>query len=164
MRKLRAIVVTLSDSTSRGERIDLSGPVAKAELEKIGCEVASIIVLPDEIEQIKGCLIENSARADIDLIVTTGGTGLTPRDVTPEATAAVIEKEIPGMAELMRLEGMKKTPRAALSRALVGIRAKHLIINLPGSVAGVCQSLQALAPILFHAVETISGDATRCGG
>jgi molybdenum cofactor synthesis domain-containing protein len=163
-RKPRAIVLTISDSASRGERADLSGPAAREELEKLGCEIASMHIVPDELERIKESLIEYSRSAAIDLIVTTGGTGLSPRDVTPEATAAVIDKEVPGMAELMRLEGMKSTPRAALSRALVGVRNRTLIINLPGSVKGVRESLSAVAKILPHALEVISGNTVRCGG
>ncbi len=106
MRKPRAIVITISDSASRGEREDLSGPAARDELEKLGCEVVAVQVVPDELEQIKQGLIDYCQPDDIDLVVTTGGTGLAPRDVTPEATAAVIQKEVPGMAEVMRFEGM----------------------------------------------------------
>ena len=163
MRKPRAVVLTISDSASRGEREDLSGPAAREELEKLGCEVASIHIVPDEIERIKESLVEYSRSDAIDLIVTTGGTGLSPRDVTPEATIAVIDKEVPGMAELMRLEGMKSTPRAALSRAL-GVRNRTLIINLPGSVKGVRESLAAIHRVLSHALEVISGNTVRCGG
>jgi len=164
MRKPQAIVLTISDSASRGQREDLSGPTAREELQKLGCEVVSIHVVPDEIELIKEALIGYSRVGGIDLIVTTGGTGLAQRDVTPEATAAVIEKEVPGMAELMRLEGMKSTPRAVLSRALVGVRGKTLIINLPGSVKGVRESLVAISQILSHALEVVSGNTVRCGG
>jgi len=164
MRKPRAVVLTISDSASRGEREDLSGPAARDELEKLGCEVASMHIVPDELERIKESLVEYSRSDAIDLIVTTGGTGLSPRDVTPEATIAVIDKEVPGMAELMRLEGMKSTPRAALSRALVGVRNRTLIINLPGSVKGVRESLAAIHRVLSHALEVISGNTVRCGG
>ena len=120
--------------------------------------------MPDEFEIIRQKLTEQSQAPDIDLIVTTGGTGLAPRDVTPEATAAVIEKAVPGLAELMRREGMKGNPRAALSRAVVGVRNKTLIINLPGSVKGVRESLAAISGILGHALEVISGNTVRCGG
>ncbi len=164
MRQPRAVVITISDSASRGERHDASGPTAREELLRIGCNVPEIHVLPDELIEIKNNLIRFSDREDVDLIVTTGGTGLAPRDVTPEATAAVIEKEVPGLAELMRREGMKMTPRAALSRAMAGVRKKTLIINLPGSVKGVRESLSVVAPILSHALEVVSGNTVRCGG
>ena len=164
IRKPRAIVITVSDSASRGERQDLSGPAAQEELEKMGCQVTGVEIVPDEREVIQSRLIEHSNSPDADLIVTTGGTGLAPRDVTPEATAAVIEKTVPGIAELMRLEGIKVNPRAALSRALVGTRNKTLIINLPGSVKGVRESLAAISNILGHALEVISGNTVRCGG
>jgi molybdenum cofactor synthesis domain-containing protein len=130
----------------------------------MGCEVTAIQVLPDELIEIKENLIRFSDLEGIDLVVTTGGTGLAPRDVTPEATAAVIEKEVPGLAELMRFEGTKTTPRAALSRARAGVRKKTLILNLPGSVKGVRESLSAVAPILSHALEVVSGNTVRCGG
>jgi molybdopterin adenylyltransferase len=163
MRKPRAIVVTVSDSASRGERQDLSGPTAREELQKMGCDVTAIHVVPDELPEIRASLIRFSDLGDIDLVVTTGGTGLAPRDVTPEATAAVIEKEVPGLAELMRQEGMKTTPRAALSRARAGVRKKTLILN-PGSVKGVRESLAAVSSILSHALEVVSGNTVRCGG
>jgi molybdopterin adenylyltransferase len=156
--------MTISDSASRGEREDTSGPTARQELERLGCEVIEVHVIPDETERIKESLLNCCQSNDTDLVVTAGGTGLSPRDVTPEATAAVVEKEVPGMAELMRLEGMKSTPRAALSRALVGVRNQTLIINLPGSVKGVRESLGAIAPVLSHALEVISGNTVRCGG
>jgi len=164
VRKPKAIVVTVSDSVSRGEREDLSGPAAKETLEKMGCEVKAIQVLPDDLVVIRDGLVRFSDLEGFDLIVTTGGTGLAPRDVTPEATAAVIEKGVPGLAELMRSEGMKTTPRAALSRARAGVRKKTLILNLPGSVRGVRESLNAVAPILSHALEVMSGNTVRCGG
>lgn len=164
MRKPRAIVITVSDSASRGERQDLSGPAARETLEKMGCEVTAIQILPDEVTEIRENLIRLSDLDGIDLVVTTGGTGLAPRDVTPEATAAVIEKEVPGLAELMRFEGAKTTPRAALSRARAGVRKRTLILNLPGSVKGVRECLNAIAPILSHALEVVSGNTVRCGG
>ena len=164
MRKPQVIVLTISDSASRGERSDLSGPAARQELETLGCEVVAIFVVPDDVEAIRQKLLEHSESEAIDLIVTTGGTGLAPRDVTPEATLAVIEKPIPGLSELMRMEGMKSNPRAALSRAVAGLRKKTLIVNLPGSVRGVQESLAAVARILGHALEVASGNTVRCGG
>jgi molybdopterin adenylyltransferase len=162
-RKARAVVVTISDSAYRGERKDLSGPAVCAALETLGCEIALATVVPDETERIQAVLVENAQEEGIDLVVTTGGTGLSPRDVTPEATAAILEREIPGLAEVMRWEGAKSAPRAVLSRAKAGIRNKTLIINLPGSVRGATQSLAALAPVLSHALEVISGASVRCG-
>ncbi len=162
-RKPRAVILTISDSAFRGEREDLSGPAVQRELGQLGCDVLEMLIVPDELGQIRDQLILWSDREDIDLIVTTGGTGLSPRDVTPEATAAVVEREVPGLAELMRQEGMKSSPRAVLSRAKVGIRTKTLIVNLPGSVRGVSESLRALAPVLSHALEVVSGTSSRCG-
>jgi len=164
MRKPQAVVLTISDSASRGERSDLSGPAVREELEKLGCEVVAVMIVPDDVEAIRQKLHEHSESGAIDLIVTTGGTGLAPRDVTPEATLAVIEKPIPGLPELMRMEGMKSNPRAALSRAVAGLRKKTLIINLPGSVRGVRECLAAVAKILGHALEVASGNTVRCGG
>jgi molybdopterin adenylyltransferase len=163
MRKPQVIVLTISDSASRGEREDLSGPATREELERMGCEVLAVQILPDELETIRDHLLKHSGSSEIDLIVTTGGTGLAPRDVTPEATLAVIEKSVPGLAELMRMEGIKSHPRAALSRAVVGVRNKTLIINLPGSVRGVRESLGALAKVVGHALEVVSGNTVRCG-
>jgi len=160
----RALVLTISDSASIGQRVDLSGPAAQEELDRLGCVVEGIEILPDDYEAIRGALTRHADRMEIDVIVTTGGTGLSPRDVTPEATAAVIEKLVPGMAEWMRLQGAKHNPRAALSRALVGIRKKTLIINLPGSVKGVRESLHSLSDLLPHALEVLSGKMVRCGG
>lgn len=162
-RKPRAIILTISDSASRHEREDLSGPTARHGLEQLGCEVLNVLVLPDELDQIKGQLVYWSDKEDVDLVVTSGGTGLSARDVTPEATVAVVEKEVPGLAELLRIEGMKSSPRAVLSRAVAGIRARTLIVNLPGSVRGVTESLQVLAPVLTHALEVVSGNSVRCG-
>ena len=162
-RKPRAVILTISDSAFRGEREDLSGPAAQHELRQLGCDVLEKLIVPDELGQIRDQLILWSERGDIDLIVTTGGTGLSPRDITPEATATVLEREVPGLAELMRHEGMKTSPRSVLSRAKVGIRSKTLIVNLPGSVKGVTESLNALTPVLSHALEVLSGASSRCG-
>ncbi len=156
-------MVTVSDSASRGELPDLSGPAVCAALIDLGCDIVLTTIVPDETERIQTVLLKHSEEDQVDLILTTGGTGLSPRDVTPEATAAIIEREIPGLAELMRWEGVKSTPRAVLSRAKVGTRNKTLIINLPGSVKGATQSLRALAPVIPHALEVISGIPIRCG-
>jgi molybdenum cofactor synthesis domain-containing protein len=157
-----ALVLTISDSASVGKREDLSGPECGRILEAMGFKVLGIDILPDERSAIEFRLREAAASA-IDVVVTTGGTGLSPRDVTPEATRAVIDREVPGFAELMRREGAKNTPRAALSRAIAGIRGGTLIINLPGSVKGVRECLGALAPILPHAVETLRQSSLGCG-
>jgi molybdenum cofactor synthesis domain-containing protein len=162
-RTRKALVLTISDSASEGTREDLSGPEVCAILRENGFEVVSTEVLPDERTQIQDRLRFACDRDQVRLIVTTGGTGLSPRDVTPDATARVINREVPGMAELMRLEGLKQTPRAALSRGLVGARGMTLIVNLPGSVKGVRESLGALLPILPHAIEVLGASSLGCG-
>jgi molybdopterin adenylyltransferase len=158
----RALVLTISDSASVGKREDLSGPEAKRILEETGFEVAAVEVLPDERAGIESRL-RRASDEGFRLVVTTGGTGLSPRDVTPEATQAVIDRNVPGIADLMRLESLKVTPRAALSRAISGIRQSTLIINLPGSIKGVRECLAAVRPILPHAVETLQQSSLGCG-
>jgi molybdopterin adenylyltransferase len=158
-----ALVLTLSDSVVQGSREDLSGPEARRILEEAGFEVGGVEVLADERTQIQNRLRLACDREYLSLVVTTGGTGLSPRDVTPEATKRIIDREVPGMAELMRLEGLKSTPKAALSRAVVGVRASTLIVNLPGSVKGVRESLEALVPILGHAMQVIGNSSVNCG-
>ena len=153
-------IITLSDKGSRGEREDLGGPLIREMIGEIGAEVTYYEIIPDEIELIKEKLIEYSRK--VDLIFTTGGTGLSPRDVTPEATLAVIDREIPGIAEAMRLEGLGKTKRAMLSRAVAGIRGNALIINLPGSTKAVREGLAAIMDVLVHAVEKIKGGTDDC--
>lgn len=158
----KALVLTISDSASAGRREDLSGPEAARILGESGFDVAAVEVLPDEREQIQSRLVR-AASEEFRLVVTSGGTGLSPRDTTPEATLAVIEREVPGLAELMRWESFKITPKAALSRAVAGIRGSTLIINLPGSVKGVRECLAALRPILAHAVEVLKQSSLGCG-
>ena len=157
-----ALVLTLSDTAAAGNREDLSGPEAAKILQEAGFDVKAVEILPDDREKIESRLRSASAEG-IRLVVTTGGTGLSPRDVTPEATLAVIDKPVPGIPELMRAEGIKKTPRAALSRGVAGIRQATLIINLPGSVKGVRECLGAVRPILAHAVETLQQSSLGCG-
>lgn len=152
-------ILTMSDKGSRGERLDESGQVIKDMVKDLG-EVVLYEIIPDEKELIKKRLIEFSER--VDLLLTTGGTGLSPRDVTPEATLEVIEREIPGIPEAMRYEGLKKTPHAMLSRAVAGVRKDCLIINLPGSPKAVREALEVLLPAISHAVEKIKGDAGEC--
>jgi molybdenum cofactor synthesis domain-containing protein len=158
----RALVLTISDTAAAGKREDLSGPEAKHTLEEAGFDVAEVEILPDERLQIEARL-RGAADEGFRLVITSGGTGLSPRDVTPEATLAVIDREVPGIAELMRLESLKITPRAALSRAVSGIRQSTLIINLPGSVKGVRECLAAVRPILSHAVDVLKQSSLGCG-
>jgi molybdenum cofactor synthesis domain-containing protein len=159
----KAAVLTVSDSTSRGEREDLSGPRCRELLSGLGFDCVAGGVVPDEIPAIAARLREWCDSGLVHLVITTGGTGLSPRDVTPEATRQVIEREAPGFGELLRLEGFRKNPRAMLSRGTAGLRNRTLIVNLPGSVRGVEEGLQALAPILAHALEIAQGEAGRCG-
>ncbi|HOF05326.1 MAG TPA: MogA/MoaB family molybdenum cofactor biosynthesis protein [Syntrophales bacterium] len=159
---IRAAVVTVSDKGSRGAREDLSGPEAAGLLKAHDIEVISIRIVPDEVEEIRELLIELADRQGVDLIVTTGGTGVTPRDVTPEATLAVLEREIPGMGEAMRRAGMATTPHAMLSRARAGIRGRTLIVNLPGSPRGVRENLAVILPAIPHAVDKIRGGDSDC--
>ena len=155
-------IITVSDKGSRGEREDLSGPAIEELLTPLPAEVKFYTVIPDDTAVIATTLRECADNRSLDLIVTTGGTGVSPRDVTPEATREVIEKEIPGMAEVMRLEGLKKTPHAMISRAVVGIRRQSLIVNLPGSPKAVKENLLALLPALSHALSKIKGDEADC--
>jgi len=157
-------VITLSDKGSRGEREDISGREVIAMLAELDIRVADYEIIPDEKEVIKGKIIEYADTKNLDLIVTTGGTGVSPRDVTPDATLEVIEKELPGMAEAMRRESMKKTPHAMISRAVAGIRGHSLIINLPGSPKGARENLAVVLPALKHTIEKIKGDESDCGG
>lgn len=154
-------VMTLSDKGAQGERIDESGPEVCKMLEQLG-HVHEKILLPDDLQAIAEMLKVWVDDKQLDLIVTTGGTGLTPRDVTPQATLQVIDYEIPGMAELMRMESLKKTPYAILSRAVVGVRNKTLIINLPGSTKAARENLEVLLSCLPHALAKLAGDPTDC--
>lgn len=153
---IRAVVLTISDSASRGEREDLSGPAVVAGLEAIDAVVVAAEILPDDRGLIAGRLRHYCDGGLADLIVTTGGTGLGLRDLTPEATRDVIEREAPGLAELMRAESLKITPLGALSRSVCGTRGRTLIVNLPGSVRGARENLGAITRILPHAVSLLS--------
>jgi molybdopterin adenylyltransferase len=153
-------VLTMSDRGSKGEREDLSGPMIEDMIKAIGAEVKYFEILPDEKEIIKEKLIEYSKKAD--LILTTGGTGLAPRDVTPEATLDVLDKQAPGIAEAMRSEGLKKTSRSMLSRAVAGVKGRSLIINLPGSPKAVKENLAVILDVIPHAIEKIRGDPSEC--
>jgi molybdopterin adenylyltransferase len=153
-------VLTMSDKGSKGEREDLSGPLIEDMIKVIGAEVKYCEILPDEKEIIKEKLIEYSKKAD--LILTTGGTGLSPRDVTPEATLEVIDRQVPGIAEAMRSAGLKKTNRSMLSRAVAGVKERSLIINLPGSPKAVKENLSVILDVIPHAIEKIKGDPSEC--
>ena len=159
---ISAGVITVSDRGSRGEREDKSGQEIVRMLKGIAATVVHTIIIPDEKDQIKDALIECTDKKKLDLIVTTGGTGVSPRDVTPDATLEVIEKEVPGMAEAMRRESAAITPHAMISRAVVGIRGCSLIINLPGSPRGMRENLAVILPALKHAIEKIKGDDAEC--
>jgi molybdenum cofactor synthesis domain-containing protein len=161
---MRAAILTLSDKGSRGERTDESGPALSAWLEERGVRTLHAQVIPDEFERIVSVLTEWSDSDMADLILTTGGTGVSPRDVTPEATIQVAQRLIPGVGELMRIKGLEKTPMASLSRAVAAIRNKTLIINLPGNPKGALENLEAAWPIVGHAVEKIRGGQEDCGG
>ncbi len=154
---IRAAILTISDKASRGERVDTSGQAIGELLATIDASVERSEVVPDEREQIAQTLRDWADSDELDIIVSTGGTGLGPRDVTPEATAEVIERPVPGLGELMRATGLKHTPMAALSRGVVGVRGRCLIINLPGSERGVRQNLSAVLDLLPHAVELLRG-------
>ena len=158
--KYRAGVLTLSDSASRGERVDTSGPAINARLTELGIEVARAAVIRDDPGLIEATL-RSWSQHGLDLIMTTGGTGLAERDYTPEATRRVVQREAPGIAELMRAEGLKKTPMAALSRGTAGVLWRTLIINLPGSEKAVRENLEALEPILFHALDLVRGNTAH---
>jgi molybdenum cofactor synthesis domain-containing protein len=158
----RAAIITASDKGSRGEREDLAGAKVEELLLKAGLEVAKKAVLPDERALLAKTLAEICDEGSVDLVVTTGGTGFSPRDWTPEATLDVCDRRAPGLAELMRLEGLKKTPRAMLSRGVAAIRGRTLIVNLPGSPKAVDESLSAILPILDHGLEVLSGQSGDC--
>ncbi len=156
-------ILTISDKGSRGEREDLSGKVIKEVIRKINGEVKYYQIIPDEKDIIQAELIKAVDKLHLDLILTTGGTGLGKRDVTPEATLAIIEKEVLGISEIIRSESFKKTNRAILSRGVAGIRKESLIINLPGSPKGVRESLEIVLEALPHGIEILKGQATECG-
>ena len=156
-------ILTISDKGSRGEREDLSGKVIEEVVKKINGEVKYYQIIPDEKDIIQEELIKAVDKLHLDLILTTGGTGLAKRDVTPDATLEVIEKEVPGISEIIRSESFKKTNRAILSRGMAGIRKESLIINLPGSPKGVKESLEIILKALPHGIEILKGQATECG-
>jgi len=159
---MKAGVLTISDKGARNERKDESGPAVSALLLTIGAETACYEIIPDEKEVIEEKLIDYADRRKLDLIVTTGGTGVSPRDLTPDATLAVIDRQIPGFAEAMRMESFKKTPHALISRAVAGSRGHTLIINLPGSPKGATENLVFVIKAIPHTIAKLQGDPADC--
>jgi molybdenum cofactor synthesis domain-containing protein len=160
----RVAILTLSDKGARGERVDESGPALSTWLADHGVITVEALIIADEFDQITEALTNWAERDIADLILTTGGTGLSPRDVTPEATMQVVDRLVPGLGELMRLESLKKTPMASLSRAVAGIKGRSLIINLPGSPKAALENLEAVWPAIGHGIDKIRGDQQDCAG
>lgn len=155
-------IITVSDKGSQGKREDKSGPVIAELLAGAAISIKKTIIIPDEIDQIAEAIVQFADIEKLELILTTGGTGVSPRDLTPDATLKVLDKEIPGMAEAMRASSMKITPHAMISRAVAGIRGRSLIINLPGSPKGAKENLSVVMPALRHTMEKIQGDDRDC--
>jgi molybdopterin adenylyltransferase len=154
-------IITISDGVWRKERPDESGKAIRESLSGVECRVVKYEVIPDEVKTISSKLAEWADGGTMDVILTTGGTGLAPRDVTPEATLAIVDKAVPGLAEVMRIQTLAKTPFAMLSRAVAGVRGKCLIINLPGSPRAVRECLEVILPAVPHAVQIIKGEITQ---
>jgi len=159
----KVVILTISDRGSKGEREDSSGPLIQEMVKDLPAEVIHYEIIPDEKEEIIKTLRKSADQLKADLILTTGGTGLSPRDVTPDATREVIEKEVPGFSEAMRAESLKKTPHAMISRGISGIRGSSLIVNLPGSPKSVRENLSVILPALPHALSKLKGDLSECG-
>lgn len=157
MSQIRAVVITVSDAGSRGERKDESGETLVQLLKEIGAEIVATKIVSDDLEPLTETLGHFADRQDVNLVITTGGTGFSPRDNTPEATLAVIERAAPGLSEAMRMETLKQTPMAMVSRGVSGIRSGALIINLPGSPRGVRESFAVIKPVLNHAIALLAG-------
>lgn len=160
---IRAVVITVSDACSRGEREDESGETLVQLLKDLGAEIVATKIVPDDLHPLTALLAAFADQPDVNLVITTGGTGFSPRDNTPEATRAVIEREAPGLAEAMRMETLKQTPMAMISRGVCGIRSGALIVNLPGSPKGVRESFAVVKPVLNHVVELLSGRTEHAG-
>ena len=154
---IQAVIITVSDRCARGEQRDESGAVLVELLKEAGAEIMATLVLPDDLEPLSEKLRTYAERVDVNLIMTTGGTGFSPRDNTPEATRAVIEREAPGLSEAMRMETLKQTPLAMISRGVCGLRSNTLIVNLPGSPKAVRESFAVIKPVLSHAVALLAG-------
>lgn len=157
-------IITVSDRSARAERPDASGPALEKRLQELGWPVIRSVILPDETPIIRDTLAGWADRGELDVILTTGGTGVSPRDVTPEATQAVLEREVPGLAEAMRAASLKVTPHAMLSRAVCGIRGQTLIINLPGSPKAALENLEVILPAIPHAVQLLRQDPASEAG
>ncbi len=155
---MRIGILTISDRSSQGERADLSGPALQGLIESQGWTIVFMDVVPDEFQLIRKLLISWSDSEQLDLILTTGGTGFSPRDITPEATVDIIDREAPGLAEAMRAESLKITPHAMMSRARAGIRGQTLIVNLPGSPRAAVENFNVILPVVEHAVDLLSDD------
>ncbi len=160
---IKTVIITVSDKGSRGQREDLSSEAIRLTLEKIEAQVIGYEIVPDEIDLIQKAIVDAVDNVKADLVLTTGGTGLSARDVTPEATRSIVEKLVPGLSEIIRMESFKKTPMAVLSRAIAGIRKKSLIINLPGSPKGARESLSIILEALPHGIAILKGEASECG-
>ena len=162
--KFRIGIITVSDRSSRDERTDLSGTALVEMAKSKSWDVAETLIIPDDLDVLRDTLVLWADSGDLDIILTTGGTGFSPRDITPEATRFVVDKLAPGLSEAMRAESLKITPHAMLSRAIAGIRGRVLIINLPGSPKAACENLDVVAPVLGHAVQLLRDDAAAEAG
>jgi molybdopterin adenylyltransferase len=161
---LRFGIITISDRSSRGERPDESGPALVKAISQQGWQIIRTEILPDDAEQVKRTLVDWADGDEMDVILTTGGTGFSPRDITPEATQAVIQRHTPGLVEAMRSVGLHSTPHAMLSRAIAGIRGRSLIVNLPGSPKGAIENLAVLIPVLPHAIQLLRDEPSAEAG
>jgi len=160
---INAAILTVSDRSSRGERDDRSGPALESWLKEHGVRIATTATVPDESALISAQLAEWADQGRYELILTTGGTGVSPRDVTPESTTVILDRVIPGFGEVMRLRGLEVTPKAMISRAVAGIRGETLIINLPGSPKAALENLEAIWEAVPHTIEKVLGDTRDCG-